>query len=114
MSTRAVTKLLATTILGSVVGLAAAPALAADVTKSRLENADNEPQNWLTGYQNYSSQRFSRLTNINRTNVANLHVAFTVPMSDGLKGRSVAGFEQHGLVDSGYLYIDAGDGMVYK
>ena len=104
-----------TTVLGAVLAAAMAlPASAADVTKARLENADTEPQNWLLGFQNYSSQRYSRLNSINQNNVQNLKVAFTVPLSDALKGRATATLENHGLVDNGFMYIDAGDGVIMK
>ena len=50
------------------------PTMAADVTQERLENADAEPQNWLLPFQNYSSQRYSRLDQINRDNAKDLKV----------------------------------------
>ena len=36
------------------------------VNKERLLNASNEPQNWLMMNGDYSSQRYSRLTQITR------------------------------------------------
>ncbi len=90
------------------------PALAADVTKARLENADAEPQNWLLGFQNYSSHRFSRLNQINRDNVKNLKVAFTISLNTGMIGRKDTAAEQHALVDDGMLYVDDGAGRFYK
>ena len=84
------------------------------MTKARLENAVNEPQNWLLGFQNYASHRYSKLAEINRDNVASLRVAFTVPMSDALLGRDYADFAQHGLVEDGFMYIDTGTGIIYK
>ena len=105
----------ATAILGGLVTASvSAPALAADVTQSRLENADAEPQNFLLGFQNYSSHRFSRLTQINKSNVANLKVAFTVPITTGLIGRTTIGLENYGLVDDGIMYLDDGGGQFYK
>lgn len=106
----------ATSILGGafVLALGIPAAFAADATKTRLENADAEPHNWLIGFQNYSSQRYSRLAQINRNNVHTLKVAFTVPMNDALRGRPTASLEQHGLVDDGFMYITASHGMEYK
>ena len=106
----------ATSILGGALMLALSipAAMAVDVTQTRLENADAEPHNWLTTFQNYSGHRFSRLAQVNRDNVHNLKVAFTVPMNDALRGRTTANFEQPAFVDGGFMYIDAGDGMIYK
>src|SRR5688572_30187538 len=103
-----------TTVLGGAMLALSLPAAAAPVTQSRLENADAEPQNWLTGFQNYSSHRYSRLTQINRDNVANLKVAFTVPVTTGLRGRNSINLEGHALVDDGFMYFDDAGGMIYK
>ena len=39
------------------------------VTQDRLINAQNEPQNWLLMNGDYGSQRYSKLTQIDRDNV---------------------------------------------
>ena len=39
------------------------------VNQDRLINAQNEPQNWLMMNGDYGSQRYSKLTQINRDNV---------------------------------------------
>ena len=76
-----------TAILGGVLATAVAmPAMAFNVTQSRLEAADREPQNWLTQLQNYSGHRYTRLDQINRNTIGGLKVAFTVPMNDCLLG----------------------------
>ncbi len=103
-----------TIVAAAVATMLVSPAGGAAVTKARLENAANEPQNWLLGFQNYASHRYSKLSEINRDNVADLRVAFTVPMSDALLGRDFADFYQHGLVDDGFMYIDTGTGIIYK
>jgi len=90
------------------------PALAVDVNQTRLENADAEPQNWLMGFQNYSSHRYSRLSQINKSNVANLKAAFSVPVISGLLGRTAITLENYGLVDGGFMYLDDGAGIFYK
>ena len=46
-----------------------AAASSADVTYDRLLKADREPHNWLTYSGNYSSHRYSPLSQINRGNV---------------------------------------------
>ncbi len=102
---------LAAALLGCCLSM---PANAADVTDQRLLNADSEPQNWLLPFQNYSSQRFSRLDEINRDNIANLKAAFTVPLSTGLNGRAATELENHAIVDDGMLYVDDGGGVIYK
>ena len=61
--------------------LAAAPALAADVTPERLLNPDKEPQNWLMNHRSYDGQRFSPLARINRDNVKNLKLVYAVPLA---------------------------------
>jgi alcohol dehydrogenase (cytochrome c) len=106
-------------ILAGVAGIAVAavlsvPAFAEDVTQSRLENADSEPQNWLTPFQNYSSHRYSRLDEINRDNVGDLHVAFTLPVTTGLIGRNSMELENHPLVDDGMMYYDDAGGIIFK
>ena len=115
MSSRFTSYLCSTTILVSAIsGMLAGPAKAANVTQSRLENANAEPQNWLLPFQNYGSERFSRLSQINRDNVRNLKVAFTVPVTTGLKGRNSIDLENHPLVDDGYMYFDDAGGVIYK
>ncbi len=44
------------------------------VTSDRLVNADQEPENWLMYSGEYNSQRYSRLDQVNRANVADLKV----------------------------------------
>lgn len=46
--------------------------VSAQVTYERILHADREPQNWLTYGGNYSSQRYSLLTQLTRDNVKNL------------------------------------------
>ncbi|MFO1183285.1 MAG: PQQ-binding-like beta-propeller repeat protein [Bauldia sp.] len=92
------------------------PAYAADVTQQRLENADKEPQNWLMTLGNYSSHRYSRLNQINRDNVKNLHVAFTVPITTVFKGMpgTSPNIESPPLVDDGTMFINDTWGTIYK
>ncbi len=89
-------------------------AFAADVTQSRLENADAEPQNWLLTFQNFQSHRFSALNEINRDNIANLRVAFTVPLTTGLIGRTSMDLQSPAMVDDGFMYYDDGGGIIFK
>jgi len=47
-----------------------------NVPYERIVHADQEPQSWLTYGGNYASQRYSRLTQINKTNVSKLKAAW--------------------------------------
>src|SRR6476646_11010210 len=54
----------------------AGSALAGDVTFERLRNP--EPQNWLMNHGDYSAHRYSSLDQINKANVKNLKLKFSV------------------------------------
>jgi alcohol dehydrogenase (cytochrome c) len=89
--------------------------LAAEVTQGRLENTNAEPQNWLTAFQNYSSHRYSRLSQINRDTVGGLKVAFTMSLAGtALNQRTEVQLENYGLVDDGLMYFDDAAGTIYK
>ncbi|HEY7301320.1 MAG TPA: PQQ-binding-like beta-propeller repeat protein [Xanthobacteraceae bacterium] len=97
--------LLATSIL------AAAPALAAEVTADRLANADREPQNWLMNHRTYDAQRYSPLDQINKANVKSLKLAYAVAIG----GTSVnEHLQATPLAEDGYLYVVDVWGIVYK
>ena len=66
--------------------LASIAAQAADVTYERLQNP--EPQNWLMNHHDYSSQRFSALDQINKSNIKNLQAR--------LRHRAVGHLRQRG------------------
>lgn len=105
----------ALTVLGGALLLGlAAPVAAAEVTQERLNNADSEPQNWLTTFQNYQAHRYSRLDEINKDNVGDLKVVFTVPVTTGIIGRSNVDLESAPMVDDGIMYFDDGSGVFYK
>ena len=69
-------------LIGVVVVAAAASvgfgAMAADTTPERLRNAANEPQNWLMNLGSYNGWHYSKLSQINKSNVGNLRVKFRV------------------------------------
>jgi len=91
--------------------LAAAPALAAEVTPERLANADKEPQNWLMNHRTYDAQRFSPLDAINKGNVKNLKLAYALAIG----GTSAAeNLQATPLVEDGFMYIVDLWGIVYK
>lgn len=91
-------------------------ALAGDVTPDRLLNADKEPQNWLMVNKDYSAHRYSELDQINKDNVKNLHVAFTVAIggAQGVAHVPMGGHQSTPLVDDGMMYIVDAWGAVYK
>jgi alcohol dehydrogenase (cytochrome c) len=91
-------------------------AVAADVTSERLLNADKEPQNWLMVNKDYSSHRYSELDQINKGNVKNLHVAFTVALG-GVEGSGfnpLGGHQSTPLVNDGFMYVVDAWGAVYR
>src|SRR5262249_61861746 len=48
------------------------------VSQDRLNNALNEPQNWLLMNGDYGATRYSKLTQINRENVKNLRMVWAM------------------------------------
>ena len=85
------------------------------VTKERLLNAPNEPQNWLMMNGDYGSTRYSKLTEINRDNVKNLRLVWAMALG-GMQdvGQNGPETEMHPLVDNGFLYTSDGWGTIYK
>jgi alcohol dehydrogenase (cytochrome c) len=106
------TILLTSTLLASTC----LTAMAGDVTSTRLMNADKEPQNWLMVNKDYSSHRYSELDQINKDNVKNLHVAFTVALGgvNGIGENPLGGHQSTPLVDDGFMFVVDGWGAVYR
>ena len=105
-----------------LAGVCAAPFLfasasrAGDVTEQRLENAASEPANWITHHHTLSAQRFSTLDQINKSNVKDMHVAWTFALG-GIEGGGIwshGGLEGTPLVEDGYMYVTDGWGSLYK
>src|SRR5437773_2121943 len=113
--------LMRASVLATVVAAAgfasAPPARAADeVTHDRLLNADKEPGNWLHHHKNFSATRFSSLKDINKDNVKNLKVAWTMHLG-GVEGGGIwthGGLEGTPIVENGFMYVTDGWGSVYK
>jgi alcohol dehydrogenase (cytochrome c) len=103
-------------LASALVASTSALALAADVTPDRLLNANQEPQNWLMVNKDYSSHRYSGLDQINKNNVKDLHVAFTVALGGafGVAPIPWGGHQSTPLVDDGQMYAVDGYGTVYK
>ena len=85
------------------------------VSKDRLINAQNEPQNWLLMNGDYGSQRFSKLAQINRENVSRLRLVWALALG-GMQdtGQNGPEAETNPLVDNGFLYTSDGWGTIYK
>ena len=66
----------------STASMAQQKGYAMTVNKDRLINAQNEPQNWLMMNGDYGSQRYSKLTQINRDNVRNLRMVWALALGD--------------------------------
>ena len=101
-----------TSVLTAIAGaLLAGTSLvnAAEVTPQRLANP--EPQNWLMNHRTYDAQRFSPLDRINKDNVKNLKLAYSV----ALGGTSVnENLQATPLVEDGFMYVVDLWGIVYK
>ena len=108
-------------ILLTLAGLTVASALvfAPDykltVSQDRLNNAMNEPQNWLLMNGDYGSTRYSKLTQINRENVRNLRMVWALALG-GMQdvGQNGPENEVNPLIDNGFMYTTDGWGTVYK
>src|SRR5215510_2071588 len=113
MKSTLVIRLMATTLIGAGFAL---PVLAADVTPQRLRDAASEPHNWLIANGSYNNHRHSSLSQINRSNVANLRVKFTQALGGTDLGSDKAPPNQQGipLVEDGFLYIPNGWAEVLK
>src|SRR5262252_5226851 len=85
------------------------PAGAADTTYERLVSPD--PQNWLMNHHDYTSQRYSALDAINRTNAKNLRLLFAVALGGTSNNESL---EATPLVEDGYMYMVDSWGIVSK
>jgi alcohol dehydrogenase (cytochrome c) len=82
----------------------AAGSASAEVSFDRLVNAADEPQSWLTYSGTYRSERFSPLTEINRSNVSDLKVIWAYQMQPSSYGG--AGLvETTPLVADGVMYL---------
>jgi alcohol dehydrogenase (cytochrome c) len=105
------TRNIRTLLLAGAAALAAAPAVAADVTPDRLANPDKEPQNWLMNHRSYDAQRYSPLDKIDKANVKNLKLAYAVAIGGTSANENL---QSTPLAEDGYLYVVDQWGVVYK
>src|SRR5688572_5904221 len=113
MRHRSILALLACSIVASAVTLSGQYSLT--VSKDRLLNSDKEPQNWLLMNGDYGSQRYSRLTQINRDNVKDLRMVWALALG-GMQdvGQNGPESELNPLIDNGFMYTSDGWGTIYK
>ena len=106
-------------LLGVSLIALSAPAFAAEykmtVNGDRLIHSANEPQNWLMMNGDYGSTRYSKLAQINRDNVKNLHMVWALALR-GMQdvGQNGPENEVNPLIDNGFMYTSDGWGTVYK
>src|ERR1700693_1487999 len=110
-------------MLSALAGLSVAALVAATisgqyamtVSQDRLRNAQNESQNWLMMNGDYSSTRYSKLTQIHRGHVKDLRLVLAMALG-GMQdvGQNGTESELHPLVDNGFLYTSDGWGTLYK
>jgi alcohol dehydrogenase (cytochrome c) len=92
-------KTLKLTALLAVVGVTAPGGLTAQVSYERILNAADEPESWLTYNGTYSSQRYSRLTQITRDNVDDLQLEWMLP------NQVFGAWQSNPIVFDGVMYI---------
>ncbi len=94
------------------------PALGADVTQDRLNNADAEANNWLHVNGNYAAHRYSQLTQISKDNIGDLRLRMMVLLAGQVPaaGGTAASSRLEGtpIAEDGMLYVTDGWGAVYK
>jgi glucose dehydrogenase len=79
-------------------------AASADVTYDRLLRADREPHNWLHYSGNYNGQRYSPLSQINRSNVKNLQLKWSYHPLYAKNSNAQNKMENTPLVVDGIMY----------
>src|SRR4029453_899657 len=87
------------------------PARAADVSYERLLNPDKEPQNWLMNHRDFGAQRFSPLGVINKSNVKNMRLLFSIAIGGSAGNEALEGTP---LVEDGFMSISGHWGVSHK
>jgi len=101
--------------LAIILAAAAVGQYSITVSKERLVNAQNEPQNWLMMNGDYAATRYSKLSQINRDNVKNLRMVWALALG-GMQdvGQNGPENEVNPLIDNGFMYTTDGWGTLYK
>src|ERR671932_2373160 len=97
--------LLATAAVVAVTGYAL-PSFAVD--PGRIENADKNPNDWLTYHGSYKGWHYSALDQVNTTNIKELQVAWMHS-----PGRATRGLQSFPLVADGVLYYSGAYSRVF-
>ena len=107
-------------IAGLLCALSGGTAGAAEVSSDRLRDAASEPQNWLMANRTYDGHRYSPLDVINKDNVGQLKLLYSLPIyalrtEDTQTGGNYRNAQQSSpLVDDGNMYLVDGWGRVYR
>jgi alcohol dehydrogenase (cytochrome c) len=98
-----------------IVALFAAAPFAAgqQATASRIEHADQEPQNWLTYYGNYGAWSYSPLNQVTRDNVRQLAPIWASAAGYPTHRSLIEGLEAAPLIVDGVLYLVGMQNNVY-
>ena len=94
-------------VAGTHAGVAQEP------TTTRIQQAEKEPQNWLTYYGNYGAWSYSPLQQVTRENVAQLVPVWAFPAGGPTNPSLRAGLEAAPLVVDGVLYLAGMQNNVY-
>jgi len=103
-------------VIAAIVAAATFVTSAAETSDQRLLNAHAEPHNWIHHHRTYDAQRFANLTQINRSTIKQLKVAWTYALGGTMGGGiwPIAGLEATPLVEDGFMYAIDGWGVVTK
>ncbi len=77
------------------------------IDTNRIAKAETEPGNWLAHGRDYAEQRHSPLTQINKTSIKDLELAFSIDMY------TTRGLETSPIVVDGVMYITGAWSVVY-
>ena len=77
------------------------------IDDKRIINADSEPENWLAYGRTFEGQRFSPLTQVNRSNVSELGLAWYRDMGTNRTSEATP------IVDNGVMYVTSAWSRVY-
>ncbi len=87
-------------IIGSIVLGLVTQAISLDVTTERIQQADQDANNWITYYRTYQGWRYSPLQEINTTNIQHLETKWTFET-----GPDDENFQVTPLVADGVMYL---------
>lgn len=86
-------------LLLGAISAAFSMSAAAQIPYERILQAENEPESWLTYNGSYMSQRYSRLTQIDRANVDELELRWL------LQNQTFGAWQSNPIVADGVMYL---------